>query len=48
MTLSRFIPLNISALTPLMFDLNFTFNIDWDTFDMKSFEIITLGSGLSL
>ena len=46
MTLTRYVPSGGSGLVPLMFNLNFTYAIDWATFDMATFANYAFGGSL--
>ena len=48
MTLSRFIPSGANSTSPLMFDLNFTYGMDWTNFSMPDFEKLVFGGSFSL
>lgn len=45
MTLTRFIPSGAAGMSPLTFDLNFTYPLDWDTFVKETFQTISFGGG---
>lgn len=46
MTLSQYNPYVSSGLFPLMFDLNFTFPIDWNNFNFAIFQTISFGGSM--
>ena len=46
MNLTQYVPDGGQGLSPLMFDLNFSFPLDWSTIDMPTFQSISFGGNL--
>lgn len=46
MTIAQYIPTGGDGLVPLFFDVNFTYAIDWPTFNYSQFESLVFAGAI--